>query len=386
MEVNDDVFVPNLAAYNNGIPVIINQGGTRSAKTYSIMQVLYWIAYFSNSPLVISIVSYALPHLRLGAIRDFERILMSTGIVPDKIRNKTENTYKIGKSIIEFYGVDNLAKVHGPERDITFINECNHKITGDIYTQLAIRTRKTIFLDFNPTREFWLHSDVIKPGGDFKVIKSTYLDNRFLTPQQRAQIESRKSNEQWWRVYGLGELGQLEDSILTNWKYGEFNNAIPYGYGLDFGSRDPDAMTKVAVDNKEMKIYVKQEIYNNNMSTAELGNMIHARGVGAALIVADSAATRTIQDLYLQRLNIVPVSKGRVVDDIKMLRDYEIIVDPESYDLGKELNNWVWVDKRGEIPLDADNHLIDSMRYYWRHVTAPIRVTQIKRPGRVDRF
>ena len=148
------VFEKNIRAYMSGATLIINQGGTRSSKSYSIMQLLFLIAYKSKNRLIISVCSYALPHLKLGVMRDFDNILMSYGINVGSIKNITESTYKIGNSLIEFFGVDNLGKVHGPARDILFLNECNY-VKHEIFEQLAIRTRSTIFLDYNPSREFW---------------------------------------------------------------------------------------------------------------------------------------------------------------------------------------------------------------------------------------
>lgn len=355
------VFERNIKSYNEGASLIVNQGGTRSSKTYSILQLLILIAMKSQKPLIISVVSRALPHLKLGAMRDFDNILLSLGIIPDAIKNKTENSYKIGKSVVEFFGADQLDKVHGPARDILFLNECNF-IKYDVFDHLAIRTSKTVFLDYNPSRSFWFH-DEIQGKQRFAFIKSTYLDNEHLTPQQVERIEAKKSNPYWWQVYGLGELGRLEGAIFNNWVYGPFDDSLVYSYGLDFGVKDPDAMVKVAIDKANKKLYWKQEIYQNSLSTPQLSQIIKSRNVGDKLIVADNAALRTINDLRKDGLNIIPVIKPRIVDRIKAIWEYEIIVDPESYDLEKELNTYVWLDKKGEIPIDENNHLIDAASY-----------------------
>lgn len=365
------VFSKNIKAYNEGVNLIVNQGGTRSSKTYSILQLLFIIAMYSKKPLIISIVSYALPHLKLGAMRDFENILIKEGIIISDVKNISESFFKIGKSIIEFFGTENMGKVHGPARDILFINEANY-VKYDIYDQLAIRTTGTVFIDYNPTRAFWYH-DNIQNKVQHSFIQSNYQDNEFLSLAQIERIEAKKDNAIWWDVYGLGNLGRLEGAILQNWEFGDFDNTLPYGFGLDFGVKDPDAMVRVAPDKKTMRLYWKEEIYQNGLSTGQLGEMIKARGVANKLIVADSAAARTILDLKGQGLNIRAVSKGLVNDDIKMLNDWRIIVDPESFNLQKELNSWVWLDKKGEIPLDADNHLIDAGRYYSRTVIKPIQ-------------
>lgn len=304
-------------------------------------------------------------------MRDFDQILLSYGIIPDAIKNKTENYYKVGKCIIEFFGVDNLGKVHGPARDILFINEGNY-IKGEIYTQLAIRTKKTIFVDFNPTKEFWYHED-IQGKVQHRLIKSTYLDNEFLTAEQISRIEAKKANAEWWKVYGEGELGRLQDAILTNWRYGDFDETLPHIYGLDFGSRDPDAMTKVAVDEKNKLIYVDEIIYQNGNGTDDLYSLIYSSINQNALIVADSQATRTIEDLERKKLNIIPAQKQKITEDIKVLKDYTLVVTERSYNLVRELNTWVWLDKKGDVPLDDNNHLLDSMRYAFNFLVKPKR-------------
>ena len=364
------VFDKNAAAYGEGHNLIINQGGTSSSKTYSVLQLLFLIALYSTRKLIISVVSYTFPHLRLGAMRDFENILLKHNIIPDEIHNKSEGFYKVGKSIIEFFSADNLGKVHGPRRDLLYVNEANYMKKYSTFEQLVIRTRGTVFADFNPTAEFWMHTEVI-PNEPNILIKSTYLDNNLLEQSIIDKIERKKHNENWWRVYGLGEIGRLEGAILTNWKFGDFNKNLPFGYGLDFGTKDPDALVKVAVDKKNKKLYWKQELYKNGLSTESLYKAIKLRVPANKIIIADSAGKRTILDLHSKGINIRKVKKDKIVEDVKLLMDYEIIVHPDSFDLAKELNNWVWLDKKGEVPLDDFNHLIDAARYYSKTVLKP---------------
>lgn len=356
------VFEKNLLAYNSKDRLIVNKGGTRSGKTYSILQLLFLIAFYSKKPFVISVVSYALPHLKLGAIRDFEKILLSFGIVPESVKNISESYFKINGSVIEFFGVENLGKVHGPERDILYVNECNYIKSYDIVRQLLVRTRGTAFMDYNPARLFWIDEEIIGKR-ECKIIHSTYLDNQHLTQSQIDEIESNKHNENWWRVYGLGEVGRLDDVILNNWEFGEFDNTLPFVYGLDFGSKHPDAMVKCAVDNARKIIYWQEKIYQSGLSTGQLIELIKSKGITNELIVADSAGKRTIQDLWLAKLNVRATVKNHIVDDIKTLWGYKIVVTPDSYNLAKNLNNWVWLDKKGEIPIDVDDDAIDAGRY-----------------------
>jgi len=355
-------FDKTIDAYLSDKRTIVNQGGTSSGKSWAIMQLLFLVAYRSDEPLIISVVSYALPHLRLGVMRDFDNILISAGIVPDTIKNKTDHYYKIGKSTIEFFGTDNLAKVHGPRRDILFVNEANH-IKYDIYTQLTVRTKSKIFIDFNPVSEFWVH-DELMPSGNCAFIKTTYLDNELLDSSIIKEIESRRNNKNWWRVYGLGEIGQLEGVIFANWRYDEFDKTLPYAFGLDFGFHpDPDAMAKWAINRKHKKIYADECFYKYEQTPGELKNSVSDHANRNDLIIADSADPRLIRELSTE-FNIRGISKrGTVAEWLRIMQDYEIIITEDSHNLAKELNNYVWNDKKAGIPIDGWDHLISGGRY-----------------------
>ena len=372
-----NVFDKNILAYQDNQTLIINQGGSRSSKTYSILQLLFLIGIKSTKKLVISVVSRALPHLKLGAMRDFDNILLDAGMIPDKIKNKTDNYYTIGNSIIEFFGVDQLDKVHGPGRDILFINEANF-IKFDIYTHLSIRTSLAIFIDYNPSQRFWVHDQVI-PTEKHVFIKSTYRDNPLIPANifnkleaKRQQYEKHKeqgtltkSLENWWRVYGMGEVGTMEGIIFDNWSYGEFDEHLPYGFGLDYGFHpDPDAMVKVAVDQKRMKIYAKECIYSTNNGLEDLRREMGKYCTRKDLIIAESATPRMNHDLG-KTFNIQRVRKTKTVADwLRIMQNYEIIITEDSYNLEMELNNYMWSDKKAGVPAEGYEHLIDGLRYY----------------------
>ena len=309
-------------------------------------------------------------------MRDFDNILVSAGIIPDSVKNKTDHYYKIGKCIIEFFGTDNLAKVHGPRRDILFVNEANH-IKHDIYVQLAIRTRDKIFIDFNPTSEFWVHTEIV-PAGNCVVIKSTYLNNDYLNKGIIQEIESRKNNTNWWRVYGLGEIGQLEGLIFPNWEYGEFNpDGLSHGFGLDFGfTNDPDAMAKDVIDKKKKLIYIDECFYQTGLLPSELSDRIGEFARRNDQIIADSADPRMIANLRT-KYNIQGVKKtGQVGEWLRLMQDYKFILTEGSFNYAKELNNYTWSDKRAGIPIDAWNHLIDGTRYRFMAQTQTRPVTK----------
>jgi phage terminase large subunit len=368
MEANlSDIFFKNLDAYQSGEHLIINQGGQGSSKTYSILQLIYFIARRESKR--ITIASYALPHLKQGAMSDFDRIIESLGNLAKK--NISESTYYIGRSSIEFFGIEgNIARAHGPRRDILFINECNRKITYEVFDMLATRTQGTVFLDFNPDQEFWLHEKIL-PNFPHILIKSNYLDNPWLPETELRNILSKKDKpgyENWWKVYGVGELGTLEGAILPNWRYFEENEKwpdyLPYGFGLDFGFNDPDAMSKTAIDHKLKKMFWDEKIYKDGLSFDQLKDIILTHCNRNDSIIADCADARMISQLR-KYFNIKPIDKTKwtVAEALKMMQDYEHIITRTSYHLGKEFSSYIWNDKKAGVPIDDFNHLIDGGRY-----------------------
>jgi len=363
------VFGDNYEAYRfDKHNLVINQGGQGSSKTWSILQLFYILALASKERLVFTICSYALPHLKLGAIRDFEKILFSVGINPDTVHNKTDHFFKIGNSIIDYFGIrDNYSKVTGPRRDFLFINEANNKVTYDDFDQLNQRTHRCTFLDYNPRSEFWVHDEVI-PYFKHAFIKSTYLDNLENIPKSELDKILWKKDKpkfvNWFRVYGLGEIGQFEGSIFTDWEYGDFNDMLSSGFGLDFGFHpSPDAMVKVAIDKKHKIIYASECIYETDLLPSGLADKIGEYATRNDQIIADSADPRMIKNLAM-KFNIQGVKKtGTIAEWIRLMQDYKFIITEDSPNLTKELNNYVWSDKKAGIPIDAWNHLIDGIRY-----------------------
>lgn len=363
-----NVWGRNAKAYREGAKLIINQGGQGSSKTYSILQLLYLIARSKTKR--ITIASYALPHLKSGVMIDFDKIIAEFGGNPGAMKNKSDSTYHFENgSVIEFFGVEgNVAKAHGPRRDILFINECNRKITYEVFDQLNTRTQECTFLDFNPDTEFWLHEKVL-PFFDHVTIKSNFTDNPYLPLKERQNILMKRDKpgfEMWFRVYGLGELGRLEGAILGNWRYGPFDTSLPYGFGLDFGFSDPDAMVRSAVDRKRKIIYADECIYKTGNSADSLKQLIKAHVKPNEQIIADCADARMIAN-FKKDFNISPVNKARwsVVEALKMMQDFEIVITENSFNLARELNNYIWDDKKAEKPIDDFNHLIDALRYYF---------------------
>jgi len=368
-----DIYFKNLEANTR---FVFNEGGTRSTKTYSLNQVCYTLAGESKTPIVISIVSETMPHLQKGAMRDFLQFLKNNNIYIEKNHNKSNNIYTVNRSIIEFFSVDTPGKVHGPERDYLFANELQY-IEYDTFFHLAQRTRRQIFADWNPTSEFWVYEQFINNPQykeDITLIHSTLFDNPFLAEEIKKDILLRAARDpNYKRVYLDGLIGQLEGVIYPNWSYGEFDESLPYGFGLDFGFHpDPDAMVKIAIDEKNRKIYAKECFYLNNLQIADLKKEVKINAKSHELIIADSADPRMISELRSTPLNIKGVIKaeGSVIEGIRLVQDYDIITDKESINLVKELRNHTWNDKKAGIPNKGWNHLLSGIRYYVQSTTA----------------
>lgn len=358
------VYEENLRAYNKGDVLIINQGGTSSGKTYAILQLLITIALSSSKSLVISIVSETLPHLKRGAIRDFFTILGDT--YNPAMHNKTDSIYKIGNTKFEFFPADDDSKMKGARRDILFMNEANN-ISKSAYDQLEPRTRICTFIDFNPTHWFYAHDLMNDKGVTF--IKSTYKDNDKLDQKIIDSIESRKQRDpNWWRVYGEGEIGMVEDQVLNNWQQIDSFPDVSYWCGLDFGyTNDPSALIRIGV--KDNDLFVDELLFRTGLKNPDLARQILDLTPKYTEIFADSAEPKSIDEIYAYGVNIHPVKKGKdsILQGLDVLHRYNLKVTKRSVNLIKELRNYSWMkDKEGRImnkPIDLFNHGIDALRY-----------------------
>jgi len=365
-----EVFEKNAKAYVDGYRYIINQGSARSSKTYSILQLLHMIAKKPKKR-VISVVSKTLPHLKRGALRDFLDYLITTGQYNDKDYNRSTLTFTFNNSIIEFFSIDQPEKVYGASRDILFVNEVN-SISEEIFRQLAIRTKEKIFVDFNPTHEFYIHTDYMKrPNAKF--IHSTFRQNPYLSKEIiKELLTAGERNENFRKVFVEGEIGSIEGVVFENWEIGEFDNSLQVVYGQDYGFvNDPTTLVRIAIDKKRKKLYICECYYLKGLTTSQIYelNKMHA---GQNLIVADSAEPRLIEELRARGNNIVAAKKGQgsVSAGLLSMLDYKIIVDPNSHNLMSELRNYVWLDGRSKIVIDAYNHCIDAARYAFIHLNS----------------
>ena len=348
----------------------IVQGGTSSSKTFSILPLL--INYASTHPnSEISVVSESVPHLKRGVIRDFKKIMQWTGNWKEEQYNRSSMTYNfVNGSFIEYFSVDNPSKLRGARRHILFVNECNN-VDFESYQQLAIRTSKFIYLDFNPTGEFWVNTELENEQDTQKVIL-TYLDNEAAPKAAVDEILKAKAKAEtgnkywknWYNVYGLGLQGKLSGAIYENWELGRFQTIGKTVLGQDFGfSNDPSTLLKTNIDKKNKIIYVEECFYLTKLTATQLGDL-NAKHAGKDLIVADSADPRLIDSLK-QYCNIVPAIKGQgsIVYGIAMIQDYKLVIDPESKNLINELKNYVWLEKKSQTPISKFDHLLDALRY-----------------------
>jgi phage terminase large subunit len=381
-----------------GIRYFIVTGGRYSSKSYSVSTAVCTLINNHNHRALYT--RYTLTSAKDSIIPEFQEKIDLLGL-SDYYASFSDRIVGAGKRKIVFKGIhtsdgNQTAKLKSlKDFSIFVLDEAEEENDEDNFDKINLSIRANdvqnfVILILNPTtKNHWIYNRFFERKGvqgGFNGVKdnvcyihTTYLDAIEYVPQDYLyEIETMKiENPLKYNHIMLGGWVEKADGvILSNWKYGPFDNTLPYAYGQDFGYRDPDALVKFAVNKAQKKIYVKEEIYQKGLSTNALGVLIKAKNPLNKLIVADSAATRTIEDLKGQGINIIPVTKGLINDDIKMLQDYEIIVDPDSINLGRELNTWVWLDKKSEVPLDDNNHLIDALRYIAKTIIKPF----IKRP------
>ena len=362
-------------------------GGTSAGKTISSLQYLIDDAQTDTTPTLTSVVSESFPHLKRGAMRDFLNIMQDHGYFKDERWNKTDSTYTFETgSKIEFFSADQPSKVRGPRRDRLFMNEGNN-IPYEAWDQLLVRTKEYAIVDWNPTNEFWWYSEVIPNRKDFDFITLTYKDNEALDPNIVADIESHRNNKQWWLVYGMGQLGEVEGKIFTNWR---IIDEIPHEarlerYGLDFGySNDPTAIVAIYYYNGG---YILDEItYQKGLSNKQISDILNNQP--KALVMADSAEPKSIDEIMLYGVNVLGTTKGQgsVNQGIQYVQDQQISITKRSVNGIKEYRNYMWdTDKEGHIintPIDMWNHFIDATRYGFESLR-PKKKHDIKKPMRM---
>lgn len=342
-------------------------GGTSASKTISI---LVWIIDWcqSNRNKKVDVLSESYPHLEDGAIKDFQSIMTDRGYWKDDRWNSSKHTYTFETdTVLKFKSVDKLGKARGPRRDGLFINEANN-IKYEIYDQLEVRTKEFVWLDWNPTNEFWYYTE-IKDKKDHDFLTLTYLDCiEVLDKRIIDSIESHKNNKNWWLVYGLGQLGEVEGKIYTDWK---IIDEIPHEarlerYGLDFGySNDPTAI--VAVYKYNGGFILDEVTFMSKLKNNQIADIL--KNQPQALCIADSAEPKSIDEIMECGVSIFPSLKGpgSVNKGIDYVQQQRISVTGRSKNIIREYRNYMWkTDKDGKIINDPDvgfDHSMDALRY-----------------------
>ena len=342
-------------------------GGTAGGKTIGILQILIDKAQSDKTPTLTSVMSESMPHLKRGAMRDFLSIMQEHGYFNPNSWNRTDFVYTFETgSKIEFFSLDMPHKVRGPRRDRAFINEANNN-PRETFDQLEVRTKGEFWLDWNPTNEFWFY-DIQNERDDIDFITLTYKDNEGLDAEIVRSIESRKDNKAWWQVYGLGQLGEVEGKIFTDWA---IIDKIPHearleGYGLDFGySNDPSAI--VAIHYYDGGYIVDEITYQKGLSNKQIADMFNNQP--KALVVADSAEPKSIDEISSYGVMITAANKGQgsVLQGIQYVQDQRMSITKRSTKLIKEYRNYMWkTDREGKIINEPDHtwsHGMDAIRY-----------------------
>jgi phage terminase large subunit len=350
----------------------IIQGGTSAGKTFGILPILI-DKCAKEKGLEVSVVAETIPHLRRGALKDFLKIMRWTNRYFDDRFNKTLLRYDFANgSSIEFFSADDASKLRGARRDILYINECNN-VTFEAYNELAIRTKREVYLDFNPANEFWVHKELKdEPDTDFIIL--TYKDNEALDESIVTQIEKNRDKAatssywaNWWRVYGLGEVGSLEGVVFNNWKEIDTipKEAKLIGIGLDFGyTNDPTAA--IEIYNYNGTRIVNELVYRTGMVNSDIAKILPSNVV----IYADSSEPKSIEEIRRQGKTIKGVTKGAdsINYGIDVMQRQDYLVTKQSTNLIKELRSYCWdTDKQGQRmrrPIDHYNHAIDALRYH----------------------
>jgi phage terminase large subunit len=356
--------------YETDAEVVVNQGGSSSSKTYSILQVLFLKAIETGGT-IITVAGQDIPNLKRGAIRDAKTIVSSTPEIAQHVNsyNGTDKIFNFKNgSIIEFTSYDDWQDAKNGKRDYLFVNEANG-VPFEVYHELQMRTRKQVFIDYNPNAAFWVHEKLIPmikdPNATIKVVRfiSNYTHNKFLDNTTKKRIEAMRDDPVLWRVYGLGYTGKVKGLVFPKWEQAfEFpEQANKIAYGLDFGfSESKAALTKCGIFDR--CIYAKQIVYETELSNAELIERIKKAGIKREPIYADSAEPKSIAELKAAGLNVIAINKANdaTVFSIRKINEFNAL-RVIGLDFLKEVSTYAY---KGDKPIKQNDHLIDALRYY----------------------
>ena len=350
---------------------LVNQGGTSSGKTYTIMQLLIVLS-FTKARCVITVTGQDLPNLKVGAMRDLDNVIHGSAYLMDWFRhNKSDSTYR-GKNgaLIEFKSYADAQDAKNGKRDYLFVNEANG-VPYEVFWQLQIRTRKQVFIDYNPTARFWVHDKIIGRA-DCKLIISDHRNNRFLTEDEHQKIEEIEDKE-LWMVYARGLTGKITGLVFTRWDVVDAMPALEeckmQGYGMDFGfTNDPTTLVDMRLAHGDL--WVDLLMYHTGMTNPDIAEECKAQGfTRRQQIIADCAEPKSIAELVALGINVIPSVKGKdsIINGIDILRRYNIHITRRSAPLIEEFKQYKWkVLRNGDTtndPIETWNHGIDAMRY-----------------------
>jgi len=358
------VFQKNYDALNNNKRFVINQGSSRSSKTWSLCQLL--IIYAVTTPKkTISIVRKTFPTLRATVMRDFFEVMKSLDLYNRSNHNKTENIYQFSNgSIIEFFSTDDEQKLRGRKRDLCWANEAN-ELTSDDFLQLNMRTTGKFIVDYNPSdADSWIYD--LDPT-DSVMIKSTYKDNPFLEKSIIKQIEDLKhKDDALYQIYALGERAMSRKNIYMNWNFVDNKPEYfkDYIYGLDFGYNHPTALVKVYYYEDE--IFIETLIYESYLTTDELIKKMQAIGVDTINeIMCDYSRPEIIQEMRDNLFNTQNANKS-VKDGINNVKQFKIMALTSDENIQKEYRNYMWKkigDRILDEPVKNYDDAMDAIRY-----------------------
>lgn len=341
----------------------IVQGGTSASKTISVLLDFIRLSQTDATPKLSSITSESMPHLRRGAMRDFINIMKTQGYWKRERWNKTLSTYTFETgSEIEFFSADDADKMRGGRRDRGFMNEANN-CTFESFDQFEVRTRDFVVIDYNPSAEFWAQTEIEQGRTDWEKIILTYKDNEALDQQTIDSIEQRRSRDGWWKVYGLGQLGEVEGKIYKDWKIVDEvpHEALLLSYGVDFGyTNDPTAI--VAIYYLDGGYILKEIAVQTGLLNKNIADIILACPV--APVIADSAEPKSIEELRLLGLTIISATKGKgsVSQGIAFVQEQRISITKDSVNVIKSYRNYLWAtDKMGKVINEPDHRFSDPM-------------------------
>lgn len=346
------------------------QGGTSASKTISILMAEIDHAQRTKRNGLTSVVSESLPHLKRGALRDFKTIMKEHNYWKENNWRESDKVYTFETGWqIEFFSVDQPDKLRGGRRDRLFINEANN-VSLDTFDQLEVRTKDSVFLDWNPSSEFWFYTDVMGKRDDVEHLILNYKDNEALSPEIVSAIEARQGNKMWWQVYGLGQLGEIESRIYTRWNVIE---TVPAEArlevrGVDFGYTN-DPTTIVDVYKYNGGYILDEQLYQKGVHNKQLADIINNLPSPNTTVIADSAEPKSIDEIRLYNVPMFPAQKGSdsVNQGIQLIQSLPISVTKRSTNLLKEYHNYLWQEDRdGRIinkPTQGLDHALDAARY-----------------------